>query len=64
VLIILDPPKITTNVRTSKDSKSINIFLECLSIGNPLPSISWFDDNQQEINNYHLYTIKNDNIDD
>jgi len=59
--IILDPPKIKTNVRTIKDLKSIDIFLECSSIGNPSPSISWFDDNQQEINNYHLYTIKNNN---
>jgi len=61
MIIILDPPKITTNVRVLKDSKSIDLFLECSSIGNPSPSITWFDDNRQEINNYHVYTIKNEN---
>ncbi len=58
--MFVDPPKITTTVRTSTGSKGIDIFIECSSIANPSPSISWFDDNQQEIHNYHSYTIKND----
>jgi DNA-directed RNA polymerase alpha subunit len=44
-----------------RDSKSIDVFLECSSSGNPPPSISWFDDNQQEIHNHYLYTIKIEN---
>jgi hypothetical protein len=59
--IVLDPPKIITNVRTLTGSKSINVFLECSSVGNPLPSIVWLDDNRQEINTYHSYTIKTTN---
>ncbi len=55
---LLDPPKIITSIRTLPSSKSVDVFIECSSIANPTPTISWFDDNQQEINNYQLYTIK------
>ena len=42
-------------------SKNIEVFLDCLSIGNPLSSITWLDDARQEIIDYQLYTIKTDN---
>ena len=38
--------------------KSIDVFIECTSIANPSGQISWFDDNQQEITNFYLYTIR------
>ena len=58
VILNLDPPKIITNIRTLLGVKSIDVFLECSSIGNPLPTITWFDDNQEEINDYQFYTIQ------
>jgi hypothetical protein len=61
ILILLDPPKLTTNVRTLIGAKNIEVFLECLSIANPLSSIFWLDNNQQEITDYEFYTIKTDN---
>ncbi len=61
ILILLDPPKLTTNVRTVIGVKIIEVFLECLSIANPLASIFWLDNDQQEITDYQFYTIKTDN---
>ncbi|CAF0790325.1 unnamed protein product [Rotaria sordida] len=55
------PPKITTNVRTLIGSRNIDVFLECSSDANPIPSIIWLDDNRQEIYDYHLYSIKTKN---
>ncbi|CAF1446434.1 unnamed protein product [Adineta steineri] len=58
---VLYPPTIKTNVRTLIGSKNIEVFIECLSIANPSPSIIWFDDNRQEIADHRLYTIKYEN---
>ena len=58
---IVDPPKIFTDIRTLTKIKSIDVQIECSSIGNPLPSINWFDENQQEILDSRLYTIEQSN---
>ncbi|CAF3371440.1 unnamed protein product [Rotaria sp. Silwood1] len=55
------PPKITTNIRTLIGSRSMDVFLECLSDANPIPSIMWLDDNRQEIFDHHLFSIKTTN---
>jgi hypothetical protein len=55
---VLDPPRLTTNVRTLTGSQSINVFLECNTVGNPLPSIVWLDDNEQEIDDTRFYAIE------
>lgn len=39
-------------------SRSIDVFLECLSEANPTSTITWLDGNRQEINDYNFYTIK------
>lgn len=59
--IVSDPPKIITNVRALTGSRSIDVFLECSSLANPLPSIIWLDDNEQNIHEQHFYTVKTTN---
>ena len=58
---IVDPPKIITHIRTLTKKRNIDVRIECSSIANPSPTISWFDENQQELVDSSLYTIEKNN---
>lgn len=58
---VLDPPQLITYVRTLTGVRTIDIFLECSTLGNPLPVITWLDDNQEEISTNHHYSIDKTN---
>ncbi|CAF1600972.1 unnamed protein product, partial [Adineta ricciae] len=55
---VIYPPKITTFVRTIGGPKSTDVFLECLSLANPPPVITWLDNDRREIHSNHLYTVR------
>ncbi len=57
-VLFLDAPTLITTIRTLTGSRSIDVLLQCLAIANPPASISWLDENKQEINNPHTYNIK------
>lgn len=57
----LDPPTITTRIRTLVSSKNTDVFLECLSIANPPASFIWLDNHRQQVVDDHLYTIRQEN---
>lgn len=59
--LISDPPQVITYVRALTGLRTSEIFLECSTMGNPLPVITWLDDDDQEIRPNHFYSIQKTN---